>query len=256
MLEISIVIPCYNEELRFSKEYWYSAIENFTHIQWYFANDGSTDGTINKLKELLLFENCSLIEYKNNHGKAECIRRSIKSILSKDNSINVIGYIDCDGAITIEDMNSLITEIQLHWEDQNNLNSSYDSIIASRASLAGRNIERNLSRHYIARIISTFLCRGWNGAPYDTQCGFKLFRVQDALNYAVAFPFKTRWFIDIELFSRISLYKLRLASIWEVPLMRWRDIQGSKLTNFGNFFRILKEIIIARGLIKAMLKVE
>ena len=232
MPEISIVIPCYNEELRFSKEYWYSAIKNFTHIQWYFANDGSTDGTINKLKELLLFENCSLIEYKNNHGKAECIRRSIKSILSKDNSINVIGYIDCDGAITIEDMNSLITEIQLHWEDQNNLNSSYDTIIASRASLAGRNIERNLSRHYIARIISTFLCRGWNGAPYDTQCGFKLFQISRDLQNALIKPFATRWFFDLEITLRMIELFGRSYKICERPLEEWRDVRGSKIRKF------------------------
>jgi glycosyltransferase involved in cell wall biosynthesis len=51
MINIGLVIPCYNEERRIDLEYW-DALANRGDIFLVFVNDGSTDLTNKILEEL------------------------------------------------------------------------------------------------------------------------------------------------------------------------------------------------------------
>jgi hypothetical protein len=118
-------------------------------------------------------------------------------------------------------------------------------MLSSRVALAGREIRRNPSRHYLGRVVATFLTRSWIDAPYDTQSGFKIFSNTESLRSALENDFKTSWFVDIEILTRIGNSNGGLLNIWEEPLTFWRDVAGSKL-KLSKIPKLLIEIFIAR----------
>jgi hypothetical protein len=120
-----------------------------------------------------------------------------------------------------------------------------DAVISSRVSLSGRFIERKRSRHYLGRIIATFLTHKWIDAPYDTQSGFKLFKNSQSFQNSIRKSFSTKWFVDIELLTRIGISNKGKLVIWEEPLNFWRDVNGSKL-GFTSYPQIFVEMVVAR----------
>ena len=70
---------------------------------------------------------------------------------------------------------------------------------------------------------------------YDTQCGAKMFRVTPDLRPIFGEPFRSRWIFDVEILARLIAARrgddsARLENyIYELPLMEWRDVHGSKL---------------------------
>jgi hypothetical protein len=62
---------------------------------------------------------------------------------------------------------------------------------------------------------------------YDTQCGAKVFRVNDGLRRALREPFLARWAFDVELLAR--LLDDGTTGIVEVPLLKWCDVTGGSL---------------------------
>jgi dolichyl-phosphate beta-glucosyltransferase len=72
-------------------------------------------------------------------------------------------------------------------------------------------------------------------AVYDTQCGAKLFRATPANHLLFRDPFTTRWLMDVEILARLiqarrgtSLPQAE-AVVYELPLIAWRDVAGSKV---------------------------
>jgi hypothetical protein len=108
-------------------------------------------------------------------------------------------------------------------------------------ALAGRNIERRPSRHYIGRFVATFLSFGGHQIPYDTQSGLKLFKSVSDLWLTLENSFQTRWLFELELISNFRQCSGTPMSIWEMPLNHWIDIAGSKV-NFRESIRILSEL--------------
>ena len=162
-------------------------------------------------------------------------------------NFSAIGYIDSDGAFDLLDVGLLFSTAK---EKMNSV-PAFKVIIGSRVKLAGRQIERNKLRHYLGRLISTFICLGWEKAPYDTQSGFKIFCLDSSFRDAVKAPFETSWFFDIELMLRLdALSSLR---IWEVPLMKWMEIGESSIKS-SKYFDIFRQILTIRSLVKSQLK--
>ena len=98
--------------------------------------------------------------------------------------------------------------------------------------MLGRRIERGGLRHYAGRGFATVASLALGIAVYDTQCGAKLFRVNDHVKQAFTAPFASAWVMDVEILSRyLALTGLADAGnrIREVPLQTWRDVPGSKL---------------------------
>jgi len=82
MIDISIVIPLYNEESVFSELYkrLNKSIEKLTeNYEYIFINDGSTDNTLNLLKDYSL-NDCKLkfISFSRNFGHQNAIYAGIK----------------------------------------------------------------------------------------------------------------------------------------------------------------------------------
>jgi hypothetical protein len=194
------------------------------------------------------------LELSTNYGKGNAIRAGFNHVITPPPvsslallNFSRVGYIDCDGAFDLSDIEMLFSTA----EERVRLEPQYKVIIGSRVKLAGRQIERNRIRHYLGRLISTFVCLGWEKAPYDTQSGFKIFCLDSTFRDAVKAPFKTSWFFDIELILRLdALGSLR---IWEVPLMKWVEIGESSIKS-SRYFDIFRQILTIRSLVKSQLK--
>jgi dolichyl-phosphate beta-glucosyltransferase len=216
----SIVVPCYNEEARINPKYFDSLSKklNTLGFEIIFVNDGSTDGTLARIQE---FESkFRIYNLETNQGKAEAIRKAMLGEL-QNSSKRIIGYLDSDGAFSTEDIEHLTKKFILDPEFQ-----EYQVLSAARVKLAGKKIERKAVRHFIGRIISTFLNIGNETKIYDPQSGFKLFRISETLKTALNEPFTTRWFVDLEI---LSFYASQKNYIVEEPISTWRDISGSKI---------------------------
>lgn len=245
VFKIAYVVPCYNEESRFNISYWNLVASNFPEILWLFVDDGSSDKTYEKLLGLSYLFNCKVLRKPLNAGKSEALRSGFNYLFAQFPELVALGFLDCDGAVELQD----ISHISMGYEDHDNASlENWDCIIASRIKLAGRRIKRNKSRHYIGRIFVTIATFGWEEAPYDTQCGLKLFRNSPALQNSMKTQYRTRWFFDVELFLRISTNREQEVIIKEIPLNAWQDINGSKITILEKF-RVVKELFYITRLV-------
>lgn len=244
--KLLIVVPCYNEQKRINQIYWKNIILNNASVRFVFVNDGSSDETLRIIQEI--GQASEVISLENNLGKSEAIRLGWLHHISEPNWIGY-GFIDSDGAFSSDDIQKLIDI----FKNQINSGSKVDVILSSRVALAGRKIERSRTRHYLGRIVSTYLCYKWPNSPYDTQSGFKIFINTEYFTKSIQEPFKTRWFFDIELLVRLKSFKQNELIIWEEPLMSWKEIANSKISGL-EFLRIAGEILRIKSMLKNSLK--
>lgn len=224
MQKTIIIIPCYNEENRFSKEL-FNEFYLKSEICFCFVNDGSKDNTLQMLNGLQhgRKERIIVVDLKQNSGKAEAVRHGIlQSINWKQ--LDFIGYFDSDFATPLSEIPYLLNQFDN--------NPNYQIVFGSRVKLMGRKIEREILRHYLGRIFSTTASLMLKLPIYDTQCGAKYFRLQLA-QQIFSQPFISRWLFDVEIFARIiNLYGYEQAAavMYEAPLNQWSEIGGSKLS--------------------------
>jgi dolichyl-phosphate beta-glucosyltransferase len=242
------VVPCYNESKRWNKAYW-EELTSSINTFWVFVDDGSTDDTRNLIDALKL-SNTKLIKISKNCGKSEAVRLgmlwSYKNLYPEYDSV---GYIDSDGAINKND----IVRFNKLFAEKYKVNE-YISLWASRVALSGRKIHRKPARHILGRFISLIVSARRNYMAYDTQCGLKYFPFDNKTAFLFEKSFKTKWFLDIEIFIRFALYNQKHMVIWEEPLMYWDEIPGSKI-NLRQIWIVLKELVYIKFMQKKIRKV-
>lgn len=231
---VILVVPCYNEENRWVAEYW-ERLSRTKDLKLLFVNDGSTDGTSFKIGRLIENSHHALLELPNNVGKAEAIRFGFQTAFAEEPL--GIGFLDADGAFPLDDVKIQIGVFRKLYK----FGSPPISIWSSRVQLAGRSIERKALRHYFARVLVTLLALRLNFRIYDTQSGLKIFPFTPMLVACTNEEFKTRWFIDLELFLRWRIIANKEMIIWEEPLLGWKDVEESKLSG-KQYLAILKDI--------------
>ena len=129
-----------------------------------------------------------------------------------------------------------------------------EMVFGARVNLLGRSVRRKLARHYIGRVFATAAATMLGLPIYDTQCGAKMFRVNDELAGLFGEPFLSKWIFDVEIIARSIVTRRGTErapvrdAIYELPLMSWYDVAGSKLRlrDFvvvaGDFLRIRKYV--------------
>ena len=247
---VTIVVPVYNEEKRWDNDYWNNLI-HASRIRFIFVNDGSTDKSEIILNSLICDSRHEVITLSKNMGKSEAIRvgmlTAIQDLSKQHESVNLIGYLDSDPAFAVSDILKICEETKERLQISK-VGSNFESVWASRVALSGRTIVRKKSRHYIGRIIHSLLGLFIHELPYDSQCGFKIFAKSERLELTLEKPFRTRWFVDLEILLRwrnIGIKGRHIESnlkIWEEPLDFWIDVQGSALS-LKNFWMVIKEMI-------------
>jgi dolichyl-phosphate beta-glucosyltransferase len=242
-----IVVPLYNEEKRFVVDYW-NTITSKSDYTFLFVNDGSNDDThlvLDKLRNT----NIRVLNLEKNVGKSEAIRAGLNHAMTQSRSmVGLVGYLDSDTAFSELEVIEILEGSEKVFFDL-----ELDALWMSRVKMAGRKIERGALRHYIGRLIASFLGRRIPEFPYDTQCGFKLFKTTPILVEALAAEFRTRWFVDLEILCRISAMKETPICLREWPLENWREVENSRI-RLRTFWSIALEILVIRRILISVLK--
>ncbi len=218
------VVPCFNEARRLDPERFLPLTT--AGVTVLFVDDGSTDRTP-ELIEAALTKHADLtsLSLPENRGKGESVRLGMLHAI--DSGAAVVGFIDADLAAPPEELLRLFDRL---------LGSPNTRVVTgARVGLMGMNVERSMTRHYLSRVFATFAALMLREKIYDTQCGAKMFRVDDRLREALSTPFETRWIFDVELLNRLLSYSKEREhdsdpGIREVPLEEWHEVPESKMT--------------------------
>ncbi len=168
-----LVVPCYNEAVRFDVDTFVAFVRSHPGVRLIFVNDGSRDETLAVLQrtQALAPDRVEVIDLHANVGKAEAVRRGMLSALTGD--VEYVGFWDADLATPLEEFSAFVERLDRH--------PALAMVFGSRVRLLGRVIERNAGRHYSGRVFATAASLVLNLPVYDTQCGAKLFRVSPRL---------------------------------------------------------------------------
>jgi glycosyltransferase involved in cell wall biosynthesis len=230
----SIVIPCFNEEgrvsetLRVTIEY---LAANAPESELIVVNDGSTDATGTVARKILSEAGITtrLLENFPNRGKGAAVR---SGLLAAREPIGL--FSDADLSTPIEETPKLIGPIA---------KGEVDIAFGSRAldrSLIG--IHQPWRREQGGRVFN-LLVRVATGLPFwDTQCGFKAFRL-DVCRPILESAQINGFAFDVELLFLARRAGLRIR---EIPV-RWNHAEGSKVSFFKDSLRMLREVIALRA---------
>ena len=229
--KISVVIPCFNEERNIAsnirKIFSYLEI-NFENFEIIAVNDGSTDKTIEELKNLQNEIPLTIIDNFENEGKGKVVRDGIL----KSNG-EIVMFLDADLAIPVEELEKFLVEIR----------NGYDLVIASRLVPGGKVIQKVLWYRIIMekafRVIRTIIINNYK--VKDTQCGFKVFKREAAMKI---FPLITikRFAFDSEIIFLAGKYKLKTK---ELPITLQNPIR-SHIRIFRDPFNMLCDLFKIR----------
>ncbi len=235
----SVVIPCFNEAarigetLRLTLDY---LTANAPESELIVVNDGSTDATGTIARAILSETNIAtrLLENFPNRGKGAAVR---SGLLAAREPIGL--FFDADLSTPLSEIPKVIGAIA---------NGEVDIAIGSRA------LDRNLigirqpwRREQAGRVFN-LLVRVATGLPFwDTQCGFKAFRLDVCRPILEAA--RVRGFaFDVELLYLAQRAGLRIR---EIPV-RWNHAEGSKVSFFRDSLRMLREVIALRKQVEAI----
>lgn len=199
--------------------------EQHPEIYFFLVNDGSSDGTGELLLSLASArpDSFEVVNLPVNVGKAEAVRAGILHAV-RQKRFEFVGFWDADLATPLEEILRFLAEAKADPRCQ--------MVIGSRIRRLGATIDRHWYRHYFGRFFATLTSFTLDLPVYDTQCGAKL--IHSGLAEKIfERPFITRWLFDVELFARIlNLMNSAVTreAIFELPLLRWEDKKGSKVS--------------------------
>ena len=226
----SLVIPAYNEadrigqSLRAALEYLQTVSPQSELI---VVNDGSSDATSEIVRDVFAAPGSiatRLIEHSPNRGKGAAVRQGL---LAATKPIGL--FSDADFSTPITETPKLIEPIAA---------GELDVAFGSRA------LDRRLIGHHQpwrreqGGRLYNLIVRVATGLPFwDTQCGFKAFRLD--VFRPILEQAKTDGFgFDVELLYLARKANLRLR---EIPV-RWNHYDGSKVSFARDSLRMLREI--------------
>ena len=230
----SIVIPAFNEAARIG-ETIRATLDYLSRTspesELIVINDGSTDATPTIAREGLKPSamQTQFLENFPNRGKGAAVRRGL---LTAQKPIGL--FFDADLSTPLEEIPKLIEPIA---------KGEVDVAFGSRA------LDRRLIGHHQpwrreqAGRVFNLIVRVATGLPFwDTQCGFKAFRLD------VCRPILQRaridgFAFDVELLVLAQRAGLRLR---EIPV-RWNHVEGSKVRFINDSLRMLREVIALRA---------
>lgn len=228
MLDISIVIPSYNEEQRLP-----STLDSvYQHLkvsgksfEIIIVDDGSIDRTAEVVRNYAAgTSEVRLLSHAPNRGKGYAVRAGMLSAQGETILIN-----DADGSSPIAELTKL----------EEAINKGADIAIGSRAKPSTTTVVHGLPhRKFMGNtfnlIVQSLLLPG----IYDTQCGFKLYRRKVARDVFSVTRLDGYGF-DVE-----SLYVARVHGykVDEIPI-NWNHVDGSKVNVLFDSPRMLAEVL-------------
>jgi dolichyl-phosphate beta-glucosyltransferase len=229
----SIVIPCFNEADRIGG----TALATIDYLtanspesELVIVNDGSTDATSSIAKNVLAEARVQtrLLENFPNRGKGAAVRTGL---LAATKPIGL--FFDADLSTPLSETPKVIEPIA---------SGDVDLAFGSRAldrKLIG--VHQPWRREQAGRVFNVVV-RLATGMPFwDTQCGFKAFRL-DVCRPILEKARINGFAFDVELLFLAYRAGVRLR---EVPV-RWNHAEGSKVRVIHDSLRMLREVIALR----------
>ncbi|MFL6589446.1 MAG: dolichyl-phosphate beta-glucosyltransferase [Chthoniobacterales bacterium] len=226
----SLVIPAFNEADRIGQTLR-TALgfleENSPDSEIIVVNDGSTDATSEVVRDVLARPSLvatRLVEHFPNRGKGAAVRQGLLS------ATRLIGlFSDADFSTPIDEAPKLIDPIAA-----GELDVAFGSRALDRTLIGHRQPWR---REQGGRVFN-LIVRLATGLPFwDTQCGFKAFRLE--VFRPILERAKTDGFgFDVELLYLAQKANLRLR---EIPV-RWNHYEGSKVSVLRDSVRMVREV--------------
>lgn len=228
MIDLSVIIPAYNEEKRLPDTL--KDIEKFLRdykkeVEVIVVDDGSKDKTIEVAKQAgKSLPNFRVIAQEQNQGKGAAVKRGFLEAKG-----NWRLFMDADNATPLN-------EVELLWP----YTDTHQVIIGSRhLKTSNVVIDQPWYRKLISRagnlLIQLTIVRG----IVDTQAGFKLFS-KEAVENIFSRQQITGWGFDMELLAiaqKIFKYEIK-----EVPIS-WYNSADSRLRPIRDAWRTLKELM-------------
>jgi glycosyltransferase involved in cell wall biosynthesis len=234
-----LIVPCYNEAARLNPQAFADFAAANPSARLLFVDDGSTDGTFGVLEQLKASapDSIDVMRLPSRQGKGEAVRRGI--LEGRRREPDFVGFWDADLSTPLHAVDDFLALAARRPE--------MEVILGSRVMLMGRDIRRKAWRHYLGRVFATAVSLTLDLPVYDTQCGAKVFRSNDAIAAAFAKPFRSRWIFDVEVLARYLRQPVpagdppRRARIYELDLPAWHHQPGSKL-RWTDFVRAMFDL--------------
>jgi glycosyltransferase involved in cell wall biosynthesis len=235
----SAVLPAFNEAVRIRD----TLLATMAYLEKVspqseiiVVNDGSTDRTGDVVRQVFAehrFRSALLLENFPNHGKGAAVRKGLLAA-----NWPVAAFFDADLSTPIEELSKIIDPIAA---------GEVDIAFGSRAldrKLIGRH--QPWRREQAGRVFN-LIVRLATGLPFwDTQCGFKAFRMQSCRQIIEAAKIDGFGF-DVELLLLAQRAGLKLR---EIPV-RWNHYEGSKVHFIHDSLRMLREVMVLRSRLNA-----
>ena len=231
-VDLSIVVPAYNEELRLPPTL--AKLKAFLDTQplryeIVVVDDGSKDNTIAVVNAAMAtIPNLRLVEQKPNRGKGAAVRRGM---LAARGQIRVM--CDADGSMPPEELPKLLAPI-----------------VACKAEIAigSRYVEgaKTDKKQPFYRVLWSRLCnrmiqKSLVPGVRDTQCGFKAFTAEAARDL-FRYGRIDGWAFDLEI---LALARRRSFEIAEVGV-EWKDDGRSRVNPLKDMWKVIKEALTIR----------
>ncbi|MBI6546642.1 MAG: glycosyltransferase family 2 protein [Cyanobacteria bacterium NC_groundwater_1444_Ag_S-0.65um_54_12] len=231
MLDLSVVIPAFNEADRLPKtltEILGNLAPSGRDFEVLVVDDGSTDNTASQTNHFREIDRrVRLLEIPCNHGKGYAVRFGV---LAANGSTILLA--DADGATPFTELAKL----------EFMLDAGSDIAIGTRAA---RGSDQHIKAFWYRKalgfvfnaIVNLLMVDGFT----DTQCGFKLFRRQAARDLFLRQRLDGFSF-DVEI---LLLAKLRGFKVKEVAI-DWIDQPGSKVNLLIDPLKMLRDLLLIR----------
>ena len=225
---LSIIIPAYNEERRLPGTL--EQIDRFLRAQSFtyevlIVENGSTDRTT-EMAENFAREHPYMRVLHSQKGKGAAVKMGMLSARGEYRFI-----CDADLSMPIEEVTKFLPPVL----------NSYDIAIASREVPGARRYDEPFYRHLEGRVFNWIVRVLAVPGIQDTQCGFKCFKRDVALDI---FPYQTMdgWSFDVEV---LYIARKRGYRLVEVPV-NWYYKANSRINPIKDALDMLLEVLKIR----------
>lgn len=230
----SLVVPAFNEAGRIGETLRHALSflqRESPESELVVVNDGSTDGTAEIVRSAFSDTpavETRLLEYAPNRGKGAAVREGLCAATRP-----IALFSDADFSTPIAEAEKLLMPIA-----DGDVDLAFGSRALNRKLIGNRQPWR---REQAGRVFN-LLVRTSTGLPFwDTQCGFKAFRL-DVARPVVERAQTDGFGFDVELLFLAQRAGLRLR---EIPV-RWNHHDGSKVHFLHDSVAMLREVIALR----------
>lgn len=226
---LTIIIPAYNEEHRLPHSL--QQVLSFAESQPYsvevlVVDNNSADRTAEIVRTAAAEHPILTLLYQPVQGKGAAVRKGIPAGRGE-----YLFICDADLAMPIEEVTKFLPPAL----------SDYDVAIASREVPGAVRHDEPWYRHLMGRVFNLLVRSLAVPGIQDTQCGFKCFRRQAALDLFAAQTIDG-WAFDVEL---LHVARRRGYKIVEVPV-NWYYGTNSRVSPLRDSWNMLREVLLIR----------